>query len=65
MTVRQLIERLQLHDGGLEVEVRCVWEGDQPYSNLFLPRIVLQEVDADIAKDHVILECDQYDDGEG
>ena len=61
MTVAQLRERLARHDDGLEVLVRCTWEGDAPASNVFQPVVCVQDIDHDTAEDFLAIECDQQD----
>jgi hypothetical protein len=61
MTVTQLKERLERHEGDLEVLVRCQWEGQTPAGVVFQPRVLVQDVN-DAEEEFVAIECDQADD---
>jgi hypothetical protein len=62
MTIAQLQARLGLFtDDKLEVLIRCQWEGDSPSSNVFMPRLCVQDIDHDTAVDFIAIECDQTD----
>lgn len=59
MTVAELRESLSHFDENLPVFIRCNWEGDEPASNVFDPRMVTQDMDHDTTEDFISIECDQ------
>lgn len=65
MTVKELTTRLSAHDGGLQVIIRCHWEGqaagDAPPDPTFDAQHVVAEMDEDTGEERVVVEADQVD----